>query len=65
MVSLHRTVAEMLGISEDEYRKGVFSAFSRAEEYLPAVVSGYSLPSLRSPTPANLVVTKWLEVEFR
>lgn len=59
-----RTVAEMLGISEDEYRKGCLLGFSRAEECAVAVGQRVLAVLTNEPqTSANVIVTKWLEVD--
>jgi len=59
-----RTVAEMLGISEDEYRKGCLLGFSRAEECAAAVGQRVLAVLTNEPhTLANVIVTKWLEVD--
>jgi len=63
--STSRTVAEMLGISEDEYRKGCLFGFSRAEEYAAAVGQRVLVTlTNEAQTSANVAVTKWLEVEL-
>jgi hypothetical protein len=63
--STSRTVAEMLGISEDEYRKGCLFGFSRAEEYAAAVGQRVLVTlTNETQTSANVAVTKWLEVEL-
>jgi hypothetical protein len=60
-----RTVAEMLGIPEDEYRKSCLSGFARAEE-CASVVGQRVLDVLANEAlmPAHGVVTKWLEAEL-
>lgn len=65
-VSTSRTVAEMLGIPEDEYRKGCLAGFSRAEECAAAVGQRVLdvLLTNEAPTQANMAVIKWLEVEL-
>ena len=57
------SVASMLGISEDEYRKGCLSGFSRAEECAIPVAQRV-MEILRLDAPANEVVIKWLEIEL-
>jgi len=65
-VSTSRTVGEMLGISEDEYRKSCLPGFGRAEECAGAVGQRVLdvLLANKAPTPATEVVTKWLEAEL-
>ena len=58
-----RSVALMLGISEDEYRKGCLSGFSRAEECAIPVAQRV-MEILQLDAPANEVVIKWLEIEL-
>jgi hypothetical protein len=54
-----QSVASMLGLSEDEYRKGCLAGFGRAEECgIP--VGQRVLDGLR---PEATVVVKWLEME--
>ena len=57
------SVASMLDISEDEYRKGCLSGFSRAEECAIPVAQRV-MEILRLDAPANEVVIKWLEIEL-
>jgi hypothetical protein len=59
------TVADMLGVSEDEYRKGCLLGFSRAEE-CAAAVGQRILGILNKETPSLGVkaVVKWLEAEL-
>jgi len=57
------SVASMLGISEDEYRKGCLSGFSRAEECAIPVAQRV-MEILQLDAPANEVVIKWLEIEL-
>ncbi|KIM45109.1 hypothetical protein M413DRAFT_441779 [Hebeloma cylindrosporum] len=57
------SVASMLGISEDEYRKGCLSGFSRAEE-CAIPVARRVMEILQLDAPANEVVIKWLEIEL-
>lgn len=57
------SVASMLGMSEDEYRKGCLSGFSRAEECAIPVAQRV-MEVLRLDAPANEVVIKWLETEL-
>jgi hypothetical protein len=56
----------MLGIPEDEYRKGCLAGFSRAEECAAAVGQRVLdvLLTNEAPTQANMAVIKWLEVEL-
>lgn len=56
-------VPEMLGLSEEEYRKGCLSGFSRAEE-CASVVAQRVLYVLHKNSGANETPTKWLEVEI-
>lgn len=65
-VSTSRTVAEMLGIPEAEYRNSCLSGFGRAEE-CGVAVSQQVLDDIfakEAPTPAKVVVAKWLEAEL-
>ncbi|KAJ7668432.1 hypothetical protein DFH06DRAFT_198573 [Mycena polygramma] len=57
------SVARMLGLSEDEYRKGCLSGFGRAEE-CAAVVGQRILDVLRREEVAPAVVREWLEAEM-
>lgn len=57
------SVASMLGMSEDEYRKGCLSGFSRAQE-CAIPVARRVIEILRLDAPANEVVIKWLEIEL-
>lgn len=56
-------VPEILGLSDEEYRKGCLSGFSRAEE-CAGVVAQRVLYVLRKDPGANETLTKWLEVEI-
>lgn len=55
-------VPEILGLSDEEYRKGCLSGFSRAEE-CAGVVAQRVLYVLPKDCGANEVPAKWLEVE--
>ncbi|KAJ6558525.1 hypothetical protein DFH09DRAFT_1317248 [Mycena vulgaris] len=57
-----RSVAQMLGLSEDEYRKGCLSGFGRAEESA-AAVGQRILNVLRREDVAPAIVREWLEAE--
>jgi len=57
------SVASMLGITEDEYRKGCLSGFSRAEECAIPVVQRV-MDFIQREAPANEIVIKWLEMEL-
>ncbi|KAJ3511222.1 hypothetical protein NLJ89_g4223 [Agrocybe chaxingu] len=57
------SVATMLGISEDEYRKGCLSGFSRAEECAFAI-SQRILDVLQMDPLQNQVIIWWLEMEL-
>lgn len=57
------SVASMLGLSEDEYRKGCLSGFGRAEECATAVAQRM-LDSLCTGSHDGAVVCKWLELEI-
>lgn len=62
--STSRTIAEMVGISEDEYRKGCLPGFSRAEECAAAVGRRVlDVLANEAVTSAKLTVIIWLEVE--
>jgi len=56
-------VASILGISEQEYRKGCLSGFSRAEE-CDETVGQRILDILKTDTVPHYVVTQWLETEL-
>jgi hypothetical protein len=64
-VSASQTVASMLGIPDDEYRKGCLLGFSRAEEYAAAVGQRVldSLVVDDAQTSTIRAVKRWLEVE--
>ncbi|CAA7259211.1 unnamed protein product [Cyclocybe aegerita] len=57
------SVATMLGISEDEYRKGCLGGFSRAEECAFAI-SQRILDVLQMDPLQNQVIIWWLEMEL-
>jgi len=63
--STSRTVAEMLEVSEDEYRKWCLLGFTRAEE-CAAAISQRVLDVLtnEAQTLANVAIIKWLEAEL-
>lgn len=60
-----QSVAVMLGVSEDDYRKGCLPGFSRAEECVAAVGQRVLdvLLADETPTSAATAVIRWLEVE--
>jgi hypothetical protein len=58
-----RSVAQMLGLSEDEYRKGCLSGFGRAEE-CAAAVGQRVLDIFRREGVALAIVREWLEAEM-
>ncbi|KAJ6593662.1 hypothetical protein B0H19DRAFT_919967 [Mycena capillaripes] len=58
-----RSVAQMLGLSEEEYRKGCLSGFGRAEE-CAAAVGQRILDILHQGEVAPAVVREWLEAEM-
>ncbi|KAJ7497084.1 hypothetical protein FB451DRAFT_1163116 [Mycena latifolia] len=58
-----RSVAQMLGLPEDEYRKGCLSGFGRAEECAPAVGQRI-LDVLRRGDVVPEIVHEWLEAEM-
>jgi len=53
----------LLGISEDEYRKGCLSGFSRAEE-CAEMIGRRVLEVIKSNPVINKVVIQWLETEI-
>ena len=53
----------MLGIGEEEYRKGCLSGFSRAEE-CTAPIAQRVLDVLQTDADANQIVIQWLEMEL-
>jgi len=64
-MSTPRTVAEILRISEDEYRKSCLHGFGRAEEC--ALTVGQRVLDVlanEASTPGNEMITKWLEAEL-
>ncbi|KAJ7287391.1 hypothetical protein C8J57DRAFT_1283782 [Mycena rebaudengoi] len=58
-----RSVAQMIGIPEDEYRKGCMSGFGRAEECAGAVGQRV-LDALRNNSTSPAIICDWLEVEI-
>lgn len=57
------SVSGMLGLSEEEYRRGILTGFSRAEECADAV--GHRvLQTLRASPEVNEVVIRWLDCEL-
>ncbi|KAJ6497849.1 hypothetical protein C8R45DRAFT_142035 [Mycena sanguinolenta] len=58
-----RTVAQMLGLAEDEYRNGCLSGFGRAEECAGAVGQRV-LDVLRRDQGVPTIVREWLEGEM-
>lgn len=57
------SLTTLLGISEDEYRKGCLSGFSRAEE-CAEMIGRRVLEVINSNPVANKVVIQWLENEM-
>ena len=57
------SVAAMLGLAEDEYRRGCLSGFSRAEECTEAI-SQRILDVLHTDPMPNETVIRWLEMEL-
>lgn len=57
------SVADMLGLSEDEYRKGCLAGFGRAEQCADAVGQRV-LAVLRQDGESNSVLSRWLEAEI-
>ncbi|KAF8160933.1 hypothetical protein B0H34DRAFT_766044 [Crassisporium funariophilum] len=57
------SVAAMLGIPEDEYRKGCLSGFGRAEECTVAIAQR-AIDVLQTDPVANKIVIRWLEMEL-
>ncbi|KAF7979869.1 hypothetical protein HWV62_40639 [Athelia sp. TMB] len=64
-VTPFQPVSTILGLSEEEYRKGCLPGFSRAED-CAAVVGQRVLDALASQTPSSdaQIVIKWLESEI-
>lgn len=59
----HRSIANMVGLSDQEYRKVCLSGFGRAEE-CEAVVSRHVLGTLWDDTKVNPSVVEWIENEI-
>jgi uncharacterized membrane protein YdfJ with MMPL/SSD domain len=57
------TISGMLGLSEEEYRRGILTGFSRAEKCADAVGQRV-LQTLRSSPEVNEVVIRWLDYEL-
>ncbi|KAF8893863.1 hypothetical protein BD779DRAFT_1435385 [Infundibulicybe gibba] len=57
------SVPDMLGLSQDEYRKGCLGGFGRAEECAPAVARCVLLALRADPSTSSLLRT-WLEQEI-
>jgi hypothetical protein len=57
------SVSAMLGISEEEYRKGCLSGFGRAEECTVAVAQCV-MDELKANPSRNAIVIRWLEMEL-
>lgn len=57
------SVAAMLGLPEEGYRKGCLSGFSRAEECTLAVGQRV-LDALQAGSESNAIVIRWLEMEM-
>jgi len=53
----------LLGISEDEYRRGCLSGFSRAEE-CAEMIGRRVLEVIKTNPAANKAVIQWLETEI-
>jgi hypothetical protein len=62
-VGVSPTVASMISLSEDEYKKGCLAGFGRAEE-CGIAVGRRVLDVLRADPPTTGVVVKWLEAEL-
>ncbi|KAF8629145.1 hypothetical protein AX17_005731 [Amanita inopinata Kibby_2008] len=56
------TVASMIGLSEEEYRRACLTGFSRAEE-CETVIAQRVLDALREEADANPAVVAWIERE--
>ncbi|KAF8971036.1 hypothetical protein BDZ97DRAFT_1901738 [Flammula alnicola] len=57
------SVAAMLGISEEEYRQGCLSGFSRAEECTVPIAQRV-MDVLQTDVASNEIVIRWLEMEL-
>ncbi|KAF9474582.1 hypothetical protein BDN70DRAFT_310289 [Pholiota conissans] len=57
------SVAAMLGIGEEEYRKGCLTGFSRAEECTLAIAQQV-VDVLQADVASNKIVIQWLEMEL-
>ncbi|PPQ89510.1 hypothetical protein CVT25_012182 [Psilocybe cyanescens] len=57
------SVAAMLGIGEEEYRKACLSGFSRAEECTAAIAQRV-MDVLQRDAHSNQIVIRWLELEL-
>jgi len=53
----------MLGIPEEEYRKGCLSGFGRAEECTVAVAQCV-MDELQTNPSKNAIVMRWLDMEL-
>lgn len=56
-------ISAMLGISEEEYRKGCLSGFGRAEE-CTITIAQRVLDVLQTNPSANVIVIRWLQMEL-
>ena len=59
----HRSIADMVGLSDQEYRKVCLSGFGRAEE-CEAVIARHVLGTLWDDTKVNPSVVEWIENEI-
>ena len=57
------SVSAMLGISEEEYRKGCLSGFGRAEE-CTVTVAQCVMDELKTDPSRNAIVIRWLDMEL-
>ena len=55
------SVSAMLGIPEEEYRRGCLSGFGRAEECTVTIAQGV-MDILQTDSSANSIVIRWLEM---
>ena len=58
-----RSVSAMLGIPEEEYRKGCLSGFGRAEE-CTVTIAQRVMDELQTNPSMNVVVIRWLDMEL-
>lgn len=57
------SVSAILGISDEEYRKGCLSGFGRAEE-CTLTIAQRVMDVLQTHSSTNIIVIRWLEIEL-